>query len=280
MVAILTLLGVGAAFGETRLAGVSIGQSPRSLMDLKAYGSPNGMITAPLTFNPMAPLGLPVAGYSALPNYARAVAPTTLTAGQVEWVYNRGDLALGFVVSGMGTDAQISDIIVSIWNQQPRRTPPIRTELGIGLGDSFRSVLLRYGWPPLVQTLHVMRATTPGALPTPQMMLPPASLPTTGVTSLPPVTIGTGGEAMATVGLAARSFTRHCVLGYPGVTFTLYRMKVVRIQIYEPTAPAPTAPNAPNVAMPNAPGMPPGMPTAPQPPAGGMTNEERDRLER
>jgi len=229
-------MGLGPAFAESQLAGVNVGQSPRALMASLTYGSPNAMITAPMTYNPMAPPGPPLSGYAALPPFAKAVAPTSLDSEQLEWIYQRGQISLGFIFEGRGPDAMVSDIIVAMWNQQGVRAPDIRTEEGITLNSSFRDVLLAYGYPPLLQAL---RATPPAqARPQRRMALPPGSRPATGAGALPPLQVTAAftaiGETTATVGLSTETFTKHCILSYSGVTFTLFNMKVVRIHIYEP----------------------------------------------
>jgi len=266
-VAAVTALWIGPAFAETRLAGIGIGQSPRALMESAAYGSPAAMITEPLTFNPMSPPSPPVAGYAILPPWAKAVAPAALGKGQVEWIYQRGrkgEIALGFIFQGRGPDAQVSDIIVSTWDRASDRAPQVRTENGVTLGDSFSTVLLRYGYPAQVQTLRVAPPTP--AAPTPGLALPAGGRPAAGPMALPSVTVTTDtGETTATVGLNLQTFTKHCVLSYPGVTFTLYNMQVVRIHIYEPTEAAvapgtPTVPVGPMLA-PAAPGPAPTSPT-------------------
>jgi hypothetical protein len=256
-VATVCALCLRPAFAETRLAGMSIGQSPRALTQSPAFGTPNGMITQPLTYNPMQPVGMPVAGYPALPTFAKAVAPTALGPGQQEWVYQRGPIAYGFILQGKGNDAQVSDIIISIWNQVSARAPNAKTEKGITLGDSFRNVLLRYDYPALIQTLHV----APSVSQTPAMILPPAGQPAVGSIALPPVPVSGGvNEVTGPVGLGTEMFTRHCILSYPGVTFTLFDMKVVRIHIYEPEVAAPPVVPLPAVAQPGVP-----QPGVPQP---------------
>jgi len=233
VVAVVAAMGVAGA--ESQLAGVGIGQSPRTLMASVAYGSPNAMITAPMTYNPMAPPGTPLAGYAALPAFAKAVAPMALEGEQLEWIYQRGQISLGFIFEGRGPDALVSDIIVAMWNRQNVTAPDIRTEEGITLNSSFRDVLLAYGYPVLLQTL---RAAPTAPSRSPQMALPPGGRPAAGTGALPPLQITAAptavGETTATVGLSTETFTKHCILSYPGVTFTLFNMKVVRIHIYEP----------------------------------------------
>lgn len=119
-------------------------------------GAAAAAATAPvnLTVNQQPPFGaelFPASQNGELPDWASAVT-VQLDNNHVEWLYNRGTYAMGFVVDRLG----YVDAIVMAGVESPiARTQledPVHT---VKLGDDLRKVMSRYGYPDSVETYIV-----------------------------------------------------------------------------------------------------------------------------
>lgn len=129
-----------------------------------------------------------------------------LGAHEVEWVYNKGNVVLGFVLD---RDGFVKVIAVAAENCNYARTALWRPHRYIKLGDDFKRVIYRYGYPDETVTFN---STGPGSA-------------STG-----------GGTVSVTFGTTTRTFSRDCLLRYTNnnnVEFTLHNMVVTRIHIWE-----------------------------------------------
>ena len=235
---------------EAQLAGVSLGERPDDLLSSPAFGTPDAMFTSGNVFNFVKAQG------SGTPPWAGAVRMAALTGDQVQWLYNRDPVVIGFVITGTGPSARVTDIVVSQWrNFNPSKVA--ETEKGMRLGDTFADVLEAYGWPNRMEIISEQggagaAASTPapggiapGALggftfrfssggeESPAAALGPAA--PAGPGPLPPV----GGPLPPTYSTTAEAgpagsltFTKSCVMSYPAVDFVIYRMQVFRIHVY------------------------------------------------
>ncbi|MHB8997289.1 MAG: hypothetical protein ACYC63_18745 [Armatimonadota bacterium] len=129
-----------------------------------------------------------------------------LGPGQVEWVYNRGAVVLGFVLD---RDGFVSSIAVAAESCNFARTALWRPHRYIKLGDDFKRVIYRYGYPDRSITF----------------------------TSSGPGSASTGaGSVTVQFSPTVRTYSRDCELHYDeanNVSFTLHDMKVTRIHIWE-----------------------------------------------
>lgn len=128
-----------------------------------------------------------------------------LKAGQTEWIYNKGPVVLGFVLD---RDGYIDSITVVGEECNYARTALWRPHQYIKLGDDFKRVLFRYGYPD-----QEIPFTSSG---------PGSAAPG-------------GGPPAVSFGGASRSFTRDVILRYTennNIAFTLHNFKVTRIQIW------------------------------------------------
>lgn len=171
-------------------------------------GAPPGAGGAPGAVPGAAPGGEAPGGAAAtstsFPLWAFAVW-MEMRAGQVEWIYNKGPVVLGFVLD---RDGYIDSITVAAEECDYARTALWRPHQTIKLGDDFKRVLYRYGYPdeeiPFV-------SSGPGP-----------AVPYAG-----PITVTFGGTS--------RVFSRDMVIRYTehnNIAFTVHNMKVTRIQIW------------------------------------------------
>ena len=236
---------------ESRLAGAAIGDTPEELLASGRLGTPDGVFSPGNVFNPTR--GMP----GGTPPWALAVMMEQLASDQVQWVYNRDPVAVGFLIAGQGINAHVTDISVSMWrNFYPSKLA--KTAKGTELGAGFAEVLGRYGWPNRIQVIGESGQTQAA---TPQLSGGPGGpgggagraivggRPWTGgtFTGIQPLpNVGPGvpvpaavaparavNTAVAPVGeTSAITFTKSCIMSYPSVDFVIYRMKVFRIHIY------------------------------------------------
>ncbi len=128
-----------------------------------------------------------------------------LGSGQVEWIYNKGPVVLGFVLD---RDGYIDSIALVGEECNYARTALWRPHQYVKLGDNFKRVLYRYGYPDETITFD---SGGPGA-----------AAPFAGQ-----VTVSFGGTS--------RVFSRDVILRYTennNIAFTLHNMLVTRIQIW------------------------------------------------
>ncbi|MEN6403998.1 MAG: hypothetical protein ABFD94_18795 [Armatimonadia bacterium] len=129
-----------------------------------------------------------------------------LGAGDVEWVYNEGPVVLGFVLDRNGF---VKVVAVAAEKCNFARTALWRPHRYIKLGDDFKRVIYRYGYPD--ETL-AFNSSGPG---------------TTGVG---------GGDIAVTFGPTTRTYSRDVLLRYTNnnnIEFSLHDMVVTRIHIWE-----------------------------------------------
>jgi len=177
----------------------------------------------------MAPEGAPMAGPGEFPG-AEAGAPGAAAAGaaaggvqrnaypiwalpvwvslganEVQWLYRVGPVVLGFVLD---RDGYIRSIAVAAENCDFARTALWQPHQYVKLGDNYKRVLYRYGWPDETLTYY---STGPGA-------------------------VGTGGGPVTvTWNGVTREFSRDVILRYAehnNVEFTFHNMECVRIHIW------------------------------------------------
>lgn len=125
---------------------------------------------------------------------------------EVEWLYQRGPVILGFVLD---RDGYIQVIAVAAENCNYARTALWRPHKYVKLGDDFKQVLYRYGFPDQSITFS---STGPGQ-----------------------ATPGTGGITVSFAGFS-RVFSRDVILRYTednNIAFTLHDMNVTRIHIWD-----------------------------------------------
>ncbi|MCX7597970.1 MAG: hypothetical protein N2512_03760 [Armatimonadetes bacterium] len=127
----------------------------------------------------------------------------TLQPGEVEWIYQRGPVVMGFAID---RDGYITCIAVAGRECNWARTALWQPHRYVKLGDSFKRVLYRYGYPDRIETYT-------------------AAGPMTGDNSI-----------SVTFGIVNRVFSRDCILRYDeesNIAFTLHDFKVVRIHIWQ-----------------------------------------------
>ena len=145
-----------------------------------------------------------VANVEPFPIWALAVW-MPVTPGQVEWIYNKGPVVLGFVLD---RDGYIDSITVVGEDCDYARTALWRPHQYVKLGDDFKRVLYRYGYP---DELITFQSTGPGS-----------AAPNAGS-----VTVSFAGST--------RVFSRDVILRYQdanNIAFTMHDMKVTRVQIW------------------------------------------------
>ncbi len=231
------VVGVGPEFdapASAQMAGVGVpmmgGPSPQMLPPAAGMGMAGGVgappppgmagpagggVPGPGGF-PSGPGGLPgalgmpgapggaVAAAEPFPTWALAVW-AGVSSGQVEWIYNKGPVVLGFVLD---RDGYIDHILVVGEDCTYARTALWRPHQYVKLGDDFKRVLYRYGYPDESITFE---STGPGA-----------AAPGTG-----PLSVSFAGNSHV--------FSRDVILRYHdnnNVAFTMHDMKVTRIQIW------------------------------------------------
>ncbi|HEX8552310.1 MAG TPA: hypothetical protein VF681_12240 [Abditibacteriaceae bacterium] len=153
-----------------------------------------------------------------LPDWAAAVT-VDLDNNHVQWIYNRGTYAMGFVVDRLGyVDAIVMAGVES---------PIVRTQLEdpvhtVKLGDDLRKVLFRYGYPDNVATYQVHMEAGAGTT----AMLPPGGAGGGG---------GAGGAGAGPNGILVNGAFRTMELRYEqsyNIVFTIRNNRVVRIYIF------------------------------------------------
>jgi hypothetical protein len=126
--------------------------------------------------------------------------------GELEWIYNKGPVVMGFVLD---RDGFIDSIVVCGEECDYARTAMWRPHQTIKLGDDFKRVLYRYGYPDEELPFE---STGPG----------------TAVPGGGPISVSFGG--------GTRDFTRDMVIRYTehnNIAFTVHDFKVTRIQIWK-----------------------------------------------
>lgn len=126
---------------------------------------------------------------------------------QVEWVYNKGPVVMGFVLD---RDGFVVTIAVAAEKCDYARTALWRPHRYVKLGDDFKRVIYRYGYPDETVTFT---NSGPGEA-------------STG-----------GGSVTVSFGQTTRTFSRDCLLRYTennnNIEFTLHNMRVTRIHIWQ-----------------------------------------------
>lgn len=129
----------------------------------------------------------------------------TLEANEVQWLYQVGPVVLGFVLD---RDGYIKSIAVAAENCDFARTALWQPHQYVKLGDNYKRVVYRYGWPDETLTYY---STGPGE-------------------------VGTGGGPVSvTWGGVTREFSRDIILRYTehnNIEFTFHNMECVRIHIW------------------------------------------------
>ncbi len=163
-------------------------------------------------------LGSPGSGVSSFPDWALSVW-FDLRENEMEWFYLRDPghnddatlVAVGFVINKL--DGKIVAISVAGEECDFARTAMWKPHEYVQLGDSFKQVLYRYGWPHDIETFD-------------------------GTTTGDPM----GGLGSVTFSNSSNSFRRDCILWYHevrgekqcNIAFTLHDERVTRIHIWIP----------------------------------------------
>ena len=130
----------------------------------------------------------------------------TLRAHEVQWIYQKGPVVLGFVLD---RDGFVRVIAVAAENCDYARTALWAPHRYVKLGDSYKRVLYRYGWPD--EQLG-FSWSSPGS-----------------------ASVG-GGLVSVSFNQVSRTFSRDVMLRYQennNIAFTLHDMVVTRIHIWE-----------------------------------------------
>lgn len=149
--------------------------------------------------------GTAAGGASPFPMWAQPVW-ITLESNDCEWIYQRGDVVVGFVLD---RDGFIKAIAVAAAQCNFARTALWKPHRYVKLGDSFKQVLYRYGYPDEYV---------------------PFTASSTGSGTV------TGGAPTVTFNQVSRSFSRDCQLRYTeesNIAFTLHNFAVTRVHIWE-----------------------------------------------
>ena len=170
-----------------------------------------------------------------------------LEEGEVEWLYLKGDVVVGFVFN---PDGYVRVVAVAGEDCDYARTALWRPHRYVKLGDDFKRVLYRYGYPDEVETFTAdAGAGMPGEG---GMMMGPGEamggmdmmmgggmgMPTPGAGAGGPAAAGGGAMGPMTVSFGSETnvFSRDCVLTYEdnnNIAFTLHNMDVTRIHIWK-----------------------------------------------
>jgi len=124
----------------------------------------------------------------------------------VEWIYKKGPVVMGFVLD---RDGFVRVIAVAAERCNYARTALWRPHRYVKLGDSFKQVIYRYGYP---DEQLLFSWSGPGA-----------------------ASVG-GGPVSVSFNQVSRSFGRDILLSYDennNIRFTLHDMVVTRIHIWE-----------------------------------------------
>lgn len=155
--ALLCLTACSAFAAELQLAGIRLGRSATAILQM--YGNPSevrvgasAVQTDPTQGMPMqmgfpgmpgmemAAPGMMAPPEGGMPGMPGASAPARRTPPEITWIYNfPKNQRLEFIITPDGRVVQIAAFGVD-W-------PLIKTSLGIKLGDSYKDVLLKYGFP-------------------------------------------------------------------------------------------------------------------------------------
>jgi hypothetical protein len=130
----------------------------------------------------------------------------TLEAHDVEWIYQKGPVVLGFVLD---RDGFVKVIAVAAEDCNYARTALWKPHRYVKLGDSYQRVLYRYGFPDEQLSFSW---NSPGS-----------------------ASVG-GGTISVSFGQTSRTFSRDAILRYhesSNIAFTLHNFKVTRIHIWE-----------------------------------------------
>ena len=144
---------------EVQLAGMRLGQHAINLLDV--YGQPMGIATGQgEEFASGAAAGAGMGMEGAAPGAAGAAGAggvqrnpyplwalpvwVTLEANEVQWLYQVGPVVLGFVLD---RDGYIKSIAVAAENCNFARTALWQPHQYVKLGDNYKRVIYRYGWP-------------------------------------------------------------------------------------------------------------------------------------
>lgn len=125
---------------------------------------------------------------------------------EVEWIYQKGNVVLGFVLD---RDGFCKLIAVAAERCDYARTALWQPHRYVKLGDDFKRVIYRYGYPDDVLTFS---ASGPGD-----------------------AALG-GGTISVQFGPTVRTYSRDCILRYSAsnnIEFTMHNMVITRIHIWE-----------------------------------------------
>lgn len=221
----------GAAAGGAAGGGAAGGAPGAGGAAPLTGGAAAAAATAPvnLTVNQTPPFGaelFPGSQNGELPDWASAVT-VQLDNNHVEWLYNRGTYAMGFVVDRLG----YVDAIVMAGVESPigktQLEDPVHT---VKLGDDLRKVMSRYGYPDSVETYIVNISAGVGI----QTGAPGADAGAAAGGAAAGAGAAAGGAA-ASQTLAGNGAFRTFELRYEqsyNVVFTIRYNRVVRIYIF------------------------------------------------
>ncbi len=198
----------------------------------------------------------PAAVVTQFPIWALAIIVET-RPWEVEWIYNRGPVVLGFVLD---RDGYIDQIIVAAEKCDYARTALWRPHQYVKLGDDFKRVLYRYGYPDesapfdaegpglaspyqgqiVVSTgggAAAQSAYAEGVATGTAGAVVGAGIAGAGSSAMGGALLGgvLAGAASGPPGGFSRVFSRDVILRYEdnnNIAFTLHNMKVTRIQIW------------------------------------------------
>jgi len=211
----------GAAGAEGEMAGAGMAE-PGAAGPMPEEGAPGEAVAGPGEFpeagaeaGEVGAEGAPAAGAAAaMGDVQRNQYPiwalplwVTMEGGEVQWLYRCQGSLVGFVLDGRG---YIRDIAVAAESCDFARSAMWRPHEYVKLGDSYKRVLYRYGWPSETLTYYP------------------------SVTRMD----GEGWEGnLVTWSGAVGEYSRDTILRYHennNISFTLHNMKVVRIHIWRP----------------------------------------------
>ncbi len=225
--------GAGMGMGMDMMGGPGMGMEPGMMGAMPGEAGAMPMEPAMMGAEPgMMPEGAPMAGPGAFPGMEAAGEPgmggaaagattggvqrnpyplwalpvwVSLDAHELEWLYRVGPVVLGFVLD---RDGYIRSIAVAGENCDFARTSLWQPHQYVKLGDNYKRVIYRYGWPDETLTYY---STGPGE-------------------------VGTGGGPVSvTWNGVTREFSRDCILRYTennNIEFTFHNMELVRIHIW------------------------------------------------
>jgi hypothetical protein len=230
---VVPIVGAAGGGGAAAGGGADATAAPAGGTD-GAAATTTTVTTANLTVQqqpPMAASLFPASQNGELPDWASAVS-VALDNNHVQWLYNRGTYAMGFVVDRLG---YVDAIVVAGIESPIARTQledPVHT---VKLGDDLRKVLFRYGYPDTVETYGVTAAaSTTVAAPAAAAVDPAAALGAAAGGAAagagPDAAAGAAATGGATNG-AFQTFELRYEQSY-NVVFTIRYNRVVRIYIF------------------------------------------------